>query len=85
MVLGSVPAAFLGAYLLHLMGNAKSAENQIEVFLGGALLVGAGAMVLRFVLDRRGGKGRTAFVTEVQPRPLLTLAIGDHRRARSSA
>ncbi len=76
MVLGSVPAAFLGAYLLHLMGNAKSAENNIEVFLGAALLVGAGAMALRFVLDRRAGHGRTAFVTDVHPRPLLTLAVG---------
>src|SRR5690242_11407463 len=40
LVLGSVPAAFLGAYLLHLMGNAKAAESQIEAFLGIALLVG---------------------------------------------
>ena len=30
MVLGSVPMAFLGAYLLHLMGNAKSAQTNIE-------------------------------------------------------
>lgn len=76
MVLGSVPAAFLGAYLLHLMGNAKSAENQIEVFLGAALLVGAGAMALRFLLDRRGGHSRSSFVADVQARPLLTLSIG---------
>jgi hypothetical protein len=76
MVLGSVPAAFLGAYLLSLMGNAKSAENNIETFLGAALLVGAGAMVLRFVLDRVGSGERTAFVTAVHPRPLLTLALG---------
>jgi uncharacterized membrane protein YfcA len=76
MVLGSVPAAFLGSYLLHLMGNAKSAENNIEVFLGTALLIGAGAMVLRFALDRAAGHVRTAFVTEVNPRPVLTLAIG---------
>ncbi len=76
MVLGSVPSAFLGAYLLHRIGNAKAAENRIEVFLGAALLIGAGAMVLRFVLDRRGGHRRTAYVTEVHPRPLLTLAIG---------
>ena len=76
MVLGSVPAAFLGAYLLSLMGNAKSAENNIETFLGAALLIGAGAMVLRFVLDRLGGQGRAAFVSEVRPRPVLTLAIG---------
>jgi uncharacterized membrane protein YfcA len=76
MVLGSVPSAFLGAYLLHLMGNAKSAENNIEVFLGAALLVGAAAMVLRLALDRRAGHSRSAFVTDVHPRPLLTLAIG---------
>jgi uncharacterized membrane protein YfcA len=76
MVLGSVPSAFLGAYLLHLLGHAKSAEDTIEVFLGAALLVGAGAMGLRFVLDRRSGSDRDAFVTEVTPRPLLTLAIG---------
>lgn len=76
MVLGSVPAAFLGAYLLHLIGDAKSAENNIEVFLGTALLIGAGAMVLRFVLDRRGSGPRDAYVTEVQPRPALTLAVG---------
>ncbi len=76
MVLGSVPAAFLGAYLLHLLGNGKSAENTIEVFLGAALLVGASAMALRFVLDRRAGNGRRAFVTDVRIRPLPTLAIG---------
>ena len=76
MVLGSVPAAFLGAYLLHLLGNAKSAENTIEVFLGIALLIGAGAMALRFVLDRRRGMGRTGFVRDVSARPLLTLGVG---------
>ena len=32
MVAGSVPAAFLGAYLLHRVGDARSAENTIEVF-----------------------------------------------------
>jgi uncharacterized membrane protein YfcA len=76
MMIGSVPAAFLGSYLLHLIGNAKSAEEQIQVFLGTALLLGAGAMVLRYVLDRRAGQARTTFVTDVTPRPLLTLAIG---------
>ena len=40
------------------MGNAKSAENNIETFLGAALLIGAGAMALRFLLDRRGGHER---------------------------
>src|SRR5580700_6451254 len=30
LVVGSVPAAFLGAYLLHLIGHTKSAQNNIE-------------------------------------------------------
>src|SRR6202165_5883257 len=76
MVLGSVPMAFVGAYLLHLLGNAKSAQQNIQLALGIALLVGATAMVLRYVLDRRSGASRTGAVHEVIPRPLPTIAIG---------
>jgi uncharacterized protein len=76
MVLGSVPMAFLGAYLLHLMGHAKSAQHNIQVALGSALLLGASAMVLRYVIDRRAGQRRTGIVHQVVPRPLRTVAIG---------
>ena len=76
MVLGSVPCAFLGAYLLHLLGNAESAQHNIEVALGAALLVGATAMVLRFFLDRRASHARTGVVHDVVVRPLPTVAIG---------
>jgi uncharacterized membrane protein YfcA len=76
MVLGSVPAAFLGAYLLHLMGNSKMAQEKIEVALGAALLLGASAMVLRLALDRRAGNTRTDTVHKVITRPLPTMAIG---------
>jgi uncharacterized membrane protein YfcA len=76
MVLGSVPCAFVGAYLLRLMGHAKAAQHNIEVALGAALLVGAGAMALRFLLDRRNGESRTRIVHDVVPRPLPTVAIG---------
>jgi uncharacterized membrane protein YfcA len=76
MVLGSVPMAFLGAYLLHVMGSSKAAQENIEVALGSALLVGAAAMVVRYVLDRRTGTSRTALVHEVVPRPLPTILIG---------
>jgi uncharacterized protein len=76
MVLGSVPAAFLGAYLLHALGNSKAAQQHIETVLGAALLIGAGAMALRFVLDRRTGSDRVGVVHDIEPRPLLTVAIG---------
>src|SRR4051794_5202983 len=76
LVVGSVPAAFAGSYILHLMGGSKSAQTNIERVLGAALLVGAAAMVLRQVLDRRGGNERTAVIHEVVPRPGRTIAIG---------
>ena len=76
MVLGSVPAALAGSYVLHLMGNSKSAEDNIEIILGTALLVGAAAMVLRAVLDRRTGQQRQALIGELVVRPLPTVGIG---------
>jgi hypothetical protein len=76
MVLGSVPAALVGAYVLHILGNSKGAQQHIETLLGAALLIGAGAMALRFVLDRRAGQTRLGVVHDLQPRPLRTIAIG---------
>ncbi len=76
MVLGSVPMAFLGAYLLHLMGNAKADQEHIELALGAALLLGAAAMVLRYGLDRRGGARRTGVVSDLDVHPARTVAIG---------
>ncbi|HEX4484174.1 MAG TPA: sulfite exporter TauE/SafE family protein [Solirubrobacteraceae bacterium] len=76
MVLGSVPMAFVGAYLLSRLGDAKSAQKHIELALGIALLVGASAMVLRYVLDRHSGTDRTADVHEVVAKPLRTIAVG---------
>ena len=76
MVIGSVPMAFLGAYLLHELGNSTSAQSHIETALGAALLAGAGAMVLRYVIDRRSGNRREALVRDVVARPAATVAIG---------
>jgi uncharacterized membrane protein YfcA len=76
LVLGSVPMAFLGAYLLSLMGHSSEAQQNIERALGVALLAGAGAMVLRYFLDRRTGERRTTVVHAIVPRPLGTVAIG---------
>jgi uncharacterized protein len=75
MVLGSVPAAFAGAYLLHLLGGSAE-QSHVEFALGAALLVGAAAMVLRYVLDRRAGNERRAAVAGITCRPLPTVCIG---------
>jgi uncharacterized membrane protein YfcA len=76
LVTGSVPMAFVGAYLLHLLGGQSAAQGRVELALGIALLVGAGAMVLRYVLDWRSGQQRLAELGDITPRPLVTVAIG---------
>ncbi len=76
MVCGSVPMALLGAYLLHVIGNTSSAQNTVELALGAALLLGAAAMVLRYVLDRRSGQQRQGTVHRIVVRPIPTVLIG---------
>ena len=76
MVLGSVPMAFLGAYLLHVLGQSQVAQDNVERALGAALLVGAAAMTLRYGLDRRAGNLRKGVVHEIVLRPLPSIAIG---------
>lgn len=76
MVTGSVPMAFVGTFLLHQLGEGSAAEQNVEYALGAALLVGAAAMVFRYVLDRRSGKQRIGKVKELAVRPLPTLLIG---------
>jgi uncharacterized protein len=76
MSIGSVPMAFLGAYLLHRLGDSSSAQTNIERILGAALLVGAAAMVLRLVLDHRGGNVRQGVVKDITVHPVRTVLIG---------
>jgi uncharacterized membrane protein YfcA len=68
--------AFVGAYLLHELGNSSSAQDNVEKFLGAALLIGAGAMVFRYYLDRRSGQNRIGLINDVQVRPLPSIGIG---------
>jgi len=76
MVCGSVPMAFVGSFLLKELGNSSSAQKKVEILLGAALLVGAAAMVLRYVLDRRSAQPRIGTIKEVEVRPVPTLLIG---------
>jgi len=76
MCLGSVPMAFLGAYLLHVLGGGSAQQQNVEYALGAALLAGTAAMVLRYFLDHRSGQQRTAKVGQLRVRPALTVLIG---------
>src|SRR6202050_452155 len=75
MTLGSVPMAFLGAWLLRQLGGTSASQQDVEIALGAALLAGSAAMVVRFVMDRKSGP-RTARVDQVRIRPVPTGLIG---------
>jgi uncharacterized membrane protein YfcA len=76
MVCGSVPMAFVGAFVLRQLGESSSAQDNVERILGVALLVGAGAMVFRYYLDRRSGQQRIGLINDLQVRPLPSIGIG---------
>jgi uncharacterized membrane protein YfcA len=81
MCAGSVPMAFLGAYLLHLLGahggqQSTSQQQHVETALGVALLAGTAAMLLRSWLDQRSGHQRTQAIGSLRVRPAVTIAIG---------
>ena len=76
MCAGSVPMAFLGAYLLHLVGGGEAQQQNVEIALGAALLAGTAAMLLRSWLDQRSGQARTQSVADVRVKPAATIAIG---------
>jgi uncharacterized membrane protein YfcA len=58
------------------MGNSTAAQDNVEITLGAALLLGAAAMLLRYALDRRSGQGRRGVVHELTVHPARTVAIG---------
>ncbi len=76
MSAGSVPAAFAGTYVLHLLGKGTGAQGTVEIALGAALLVGAGAMALRYGIDRRTGQDRDKAMSSIVVHRLPTLGIG---------
>jgi uncharacterized protein len=76
MVVGSVPMAFFGSYLLRQLGDSSAAERNVQTALGAALLIGAGAMVFRYGLDRRSDRPRIGTIADIELQPLPTVLIG---------
>jgi uncharacterized membrane protein YfcA len=77
---GSVPSAFAGVLLLRTIGSGRHIENAVQVILGIALLVAAGAIVLKALLNLRH-RARGEHLNAVDPsritvRPIPTILIG---------
>ena len=67
---GSLPAAFLGTYVMHLLGESVVAEHRLQILLGTALIIGALAMLGRTLM------APTANAQAIVVRKGATVAIG---------
>ena len=78
--IGSVPTAFLGVFLLRALARGQQIQAAVQLTLGAALLLSAGAMVLKAVINLRQ-RARGAHLTSgetgtIRVHRLPTLLIG---------
>jgi uncharacterized membrane protein YfcA len=74
LVLGSVPFAFAGAFIVQAFGADETQESFVKLAIGCALLLTASTYVLRVYLEmRRGAQPRNE---NPSVRPLATLLVG---------
>jgi uncharacterized membrane protein YfcA len=76
LLIGSVPAAFAGAALINHLSGSATVNGAIRTMLGVALLVAAGANVVKTALSskRQGPPG--ASQVPISVKPLATIGIG---------
>lgn len=76
LVVGSVPAAFLGAVVLNSLGASAHVESEIKLVLGWALLVACLSLLAKALISR---SSRRRFDGEEMPtliRPVPTVLVG---------
>jgi uncharacterized protein len=72
---GSVPAAFAGAYVIDRVAS-QGFEDDIKQILGVVLLIAAAAMLVKVVVQARRGASPTELMDQRLVRPLPTILIG---------
>jgi uncharacterized membrane protein YfcA len=72
LCIGSVPAAFAGTFVMHLMGDTTTAEHQLQILLGSALIIGGLSILFRSMFVESTPKG----ADHVPVRRLPTVLIG---------
>jgi len=72
---GSVPAAFGGAYLIDRVAS-HGLENRVKEILGAVLLIAAAAMLVKTIAQARRPRTNNALMDQRLVRPVVTLAIG---------
>jgi hypothetical protein len=77
LCLGSVPCAFAGVFLLNALGGSDVSDT-VKLWLGIALLLAAGSMIVRHEINRRRGMHLPVEGAQlaIKVKPLPTFLIG---------
>ncbi len=75
LAIGSVPAAFMGAYIVDNIAS-NGFENRVKEILGVVLLVAASAMLVKIAVQSRRGSAPDTLLDRRLVRPVPTLLIG---------
>ncbi len=79
LVVGSVPAAFAGVFILRALGDTQQLQDRLKLILGAVLLVAAAGMTLRLYMstvERRRRQQAALLGTATSPRPLVVRPVG---------
>jgi uncharacterized membrane protein YfcA len=78
LLVGSVPAAFAGVFVIRLFGAGATLQSRVQLLLGAALVVACVGIVAKSYIDarRRRALDRSAEAAPVTSRPALTILVG---------
>ena len=78
LLVGSVPFAFAGVFVIRLFGSGQVLQSRVQVLLGGALLLASIGIVTKSYLDarRRRAAGLHPEQRAIISRPAATILIG---------
>lgn len=76
LITGSVPTAFLGAFLIDAIGTSEAQESFLKAAIGGTLIFAASTYVLRIYLSLRPTADGTPRAGDYVIRPLPTFLLG---------
>lgn len=78
LLIGSVPAAFAGVFVIRLFGAGDALQRRVQLLLGVALLVACFGIVAKSYLDARHRRAldQSAEAAPVTSRPVLTMLVG---------
>jgi len=78
LLIGSVPAAFAGVFVIRLIGTGDHLQTRVQLILGGALLLACVGIITKSYVDARRMRGIATYLdgAPITTRPLATVLVG---------